>query len=400
MTLPLDRLASNVSAPSPDKVAPPPAGTPTSCDDGRRHNLKRHRHRLRRRAGRIVGGRVCRCGQKMIGQQVALHRQDHGHHFSGLETCGSVWVCPVCAVGVTEGRRVELDAILKAHHAAGGDAYMATFTVPHHRFQSCRMLRRAVAASWRKVKNGRRWMEARNRFGWLGDVRALEVTHGDNGWHPHLHVLILFKPGTTKEQAYGMGGWLFDRWAAAVECMGLGQCSRDAFAYDHVGAAEGAAEYVSKWGASLELTKAHMKRARGGRTPWQILEDCTRGSRDAERDAGLFREYAAAFKGARQLTWSRGIRELYDTEPERSDEELATEPSAPETRVALVEKQLWIRIAHEGLTADVLTVADAGGVLAVVAFLRARGVPVWRSDSEDVPHLSLDPPRAPPWWRR
>ena len=37
------------------------------------------------------------------------------------------------------------------------------------------------------------------------DVRALEVTHGRaHGWHPHLHVLLFFEPGTPPSAARAM----------------------------------------------------------------------------------------------------------------------------------------------------------------------------------------------------
>jgi len=347
--------------------------------------------------------RVSGCGQKAMGGQVTIHHHSGQAHFGGVETCGSVWHCPVCAAKITEGRRADLDALLAAHRDAGGVAFMATLTIPHHRFQTCKELRDGVATAWRKVKSGKAWVRSRERHRWLGDVRALEVTHGDNGWHPHLHVLILFDPKAKDADFYDFGGWLYDAWARAVERTGFGVCSKSAFAWDKVDATEGAAEYVSKWGAALELTKAHIKSGRaGGRTPFQILADymATR----FRKDARLFQEYAVAFKGARQLTWSRGLRDRYlGTDAEASDDDLATEPTMPETHTMTIDRALFREIAKRGLTAELLSAVESGRFNGLIAFLRRHNIP-WRAELAPglqqgiwVPLLSLGPPGELPY---
>ena len=400
----LDIHASSVS-PDAQRVAVE-TSTPHQIPGGQKCsvNPKSRRHALRRAAGKLMKReRVAGCGQKPMGGQVTIHRHAGQAHFGGVETCGSVWHCPVCAAKITEGRRTDLDALLAAHRDAGGTAFMATFTIPHHRFQSCESLRKGVSEAWRKVKNGKGWIRARERYRWLGDVRALEVTHGDNGWHPHLHVLILFQPKATKLDFEEFGAWLYDTWSRAIERSGFGVCSKGAFAWDKVNATEGAAEYVSKWGAALEMTKAHIKHGRnGGRTPFQILADYQ--ARGYQRDARLFQEYAFAFKGARQLTWSRGLRDLYlNADVEASDEALATEPTMPETHTMTIDKALFREVARRGLTADLLLAVESGGFFSLIAFLKRCGIP-WHGQTvpglmqgKMVPLLSLGPPRELPY---
>lgn len=252
---------------------------------------------------------------------------------------------------------------------------MATLTIPHHRFQSAGELKRGTATAWRKVKSGKSWQNARDCFGWQGDIRALEVTHGRNGWHPHLHVLIFFKPGTSKDTMYGFGGWLYDAWASSIERLGFGSCSKDAFTWETVKADNGAGAYVGKWGAAMELTKGHTKRGRSGRTPWQILADFAESGNAT--DAALFQEYASSFKGARQLTWSRDLRALYAADPEATDAALADEPTAPETQTATLSRSLFDAIVKRGLTADVLSGQEHAGLKGVLDVLTRHQIP-WR----------------------
>lgn len=363
----LDRHASNASTGAGSREV----SAPSSKDEHRGR-----RHALRHAAGMALPKeRVARCGQAAMGPIVSLHHREGHAHFGAVETCSSVWTCPVCAAKITEGRREDLDKLLTAHEAVSGTAYMATLTVPHSRFQGCRDLRRAVAEAFRAVKSGRAWQTARDGYGWMGDVRALEVTHGKNGWHPHLHVLFFFTPGTTEAQALAFRSWLYDAWARAVARQGYGACSADAFTFERVDMAAGAAAYVGKWGAALEITKGHVKQGRGGRTPWQILADLAIAGEEGDRR--LFQEFAVAFKGARQLTWSRNLRRHYLGEDEKTDDELAVDHPMAETHVASLARPLFATLVKARATAELLQAIENGGTEGVLKLLTARGIP-WR----------------------
>jgi hypothetical protein len=184
--------------------------------------------------------------------------------YQNLQTCGLVWVCPVCAAKICAGRRAELESILERHVAVGGSVYMAALTVPHHAFQSCRELRRRVSGTFRKVLGGAPWRRAKAGAGVLGFVRSLEVTHGEHGWHPHLHLLVFLEAGASERQAQALGRRLFERWARLVERADLGSCNPSIWRFEKVASMAQAGDYVAKWGAAAELTQAHIKRARGG----------------------------------------------------------------------------------------------------------------------------------------
>ena len=132
MSISLDIHANNVSPLDENSIS--------------RATAKQKRHELRRTSGMIMKHeRVCDCGQNVVGSIGTIHSTGGVSHFGGVETCGSVWMCPVCAAKVTEGRKEDIDAVLSTHNRAGGVAYMATLTIPHHRFQRCRDLKQAVS---------------------------------------------------------------------------------------------------------------------------------------------------------------------------------------------------------------------------------------------------------------
>ena len=73
--------------------------------------------------------RVQRCGRVLLsGPPVAALAADGAAHFRGLETCGSVTACPVCAANVRQTRAEEIDAALGRHLAGGGGAVFLTLT--------------------------------------------------------------------------------------------------------------------------------------------------------------------------------------------------------------------------------------------------------------------------------
>jgi hypothetical protein len=222
---------------------------------------------------------VARCGRRTITGRVAITLKEGRGCFAGVSTCGSVWGCPYCAGKVASERAKEVRELAEAHIRAGGEVFMAAFTMPHHRFQTAKELRWGITRAWSKVIAGAPWKRACERLGGVHWIRALEVTHGANGWHPHLHT-VFFLPGGS--DAAGFGAWLFDRWCAVVRRLGFGECNPSVWRFERAAHLDAATDYVVKGNFDQELTRGHMKRAKGGgRSPWQLLEDADSGDRQA-----------------------------------------------------------------------------------------------------------------------
>ncbi|MBC7773828.1 MAG: protein rep, partial [Phycisphaerae bacterium] len=153
--------------------------------------------------------------------------------YAGLQTCGSVWACPVCSAKIAERRRVEIIAAMAAHKAAGGVVNMLTLTAPHQRADNLRDLLAKQAVALKFFFKDFSAKTVFKEMGVIGQIRALEVTHGrlstfNNGWHPHYHILQFAGLGVDLVcfDAVQMLDWamrLYPRWAACCVRAGLGE---------------------------------------------------------------------------------------------------------------------------------------------------------------------------------
>ena len=298
-------------------------------------------------------------------------------HYKGLQTCGSVWMCPVCSAKIAERRRLEIIQAMDAHKAAQGCVNLLTLTAPHQVKDNLVDLLAKQAKALNLFWSDRVVKEILAEMGTIGQIRALEPTHGrlspqNNGWHPHYHILLFQGIGVDLarfDQAQ-MTDWqvrLYLRWAARCVAAGLGEPS-----YAHglkLDNGDQAAKYVSKWGLEDEMTRGHTKKALHGETPFDLLR-ALQADRDDKQAAALFIEYAKAFKGKRQLHWSKGLKKLYQVK-EKTDEALAAETDDKARLLGMLTIDQWRDVlAVEGRGA-VLSVAAAGGWNALAAYLES-----------------------------
>ena len=282
--------------------------------------------------------------------------QEHGTaHYVGLQTCSSVWVCPVCAAKISERRRVELLQAMEKHQEKGGQVLLLTLTNPHTRNDDLLDMLKAQALAMSRFGSTKSSRVLRASIGCIGTIRAYEVTHGFNGWHPHFHVLLFVSSGLDLDD---LRFRFFSVWSNCCRLAGLPSPS---FAHG-VDLQDGskAAQYVSKglWGLDREMTKGHMKKAaKGGRSPFDLLRSYLN---DRDKQAGaLFVEYANAFKGKRQLVWSKGLKELFSVK-EQTDEETASRVEDDAYLLGKIEIEQWRAVLRFDMRGEVLELARHG----------------------------------------
>ncbi|MCA1775524.1 MAG: protein rep [Loktanella sp.] len=271
--------------------------------------LRLARWAAKRKAAELVrevdptgGVRLSKCGYCAFTSQVTLNADTHAEgvvsgSIGGVIACGNVWACPVCSRRISAQRADELNALLAWARAEGHAVLMVTTTFRHDKAMSCAGSVDALKRAHKRLVQSKGW----RKLPLVGHVLATEVTHGQAaGWHPHGHRLVVLR-GTPAEGEARLEA-MREAWLACLAREGL---TGNAHAWQ-VQPASAAGDYVAKFGAAEELTLGDKKAGRSGsRTPWQLLAD----ARDGDARAGrLFQDYAAAFKGKRQLVWSHGLK--------------------------------------------------------------------------------------------
>ena len=266
--------------------------------------------------------------------------------------------------GIASARAEEIKRALDQHRAAGGSAYLLTLTLPHDAGERLKPMRRHVARAWQFVQSGAPWKRMKERIGFVGSIRALEVTVGDHGWHPHLHVLLFTTSLLTPEQRDDFVEFVYRRWRNAITRTNPdnGHNYRAPDAQHGVSLTESHRDdYVAKLGLADELARLPTKSGRlnGHRTPMQLLSDISDADASDKNDLALWNEYASEMHGARQLTWSKGLRSRFAIH-EATDHELSDESEAAgeDTLGATIDAADWDRIIAHDVTLQ-LRILDA-----------------------------------------
>lgn len=328
--------------------------------------------------GILPGSRTHKCHRWRVPAQTlrVMHSAEHGKAFyAGLQVCASVWLCPICAPKISERRRVELKAAIDEAINQGLTVMLMTLTVPHGLGDDLGAMLDRMMTAYADTSSDRSGIAARKAFALVGTVRVLEVTHGRNGWHPHFHVLLFVAPGKNPEEVQAI---MTPVWQSACVKRGLPRPS-DEHGVDVRGGHE-AASYAAKWGLEHEMTKGHLKAPRDakGLTPWGLLLDCLETK--SHRSRLLWTTYAAAFKGRRQLCWSKGLRKLLQVE-ELDDAEIVAKEDAAAVILAELEDDQWRDVLLTHSEASLLQVAEEDPqslqafLLGVSVLARAMGGP-------------------------
>lgn len=377
--------------------------------DAQKVARREDRFALQRTAAKLVPNqRVAHCHWTAQSNEVELLKRQGDARFSGLQTCGSIWACPVCSARISEVRRGELrDLEAWAGSPLNGVRMVMMTLTARHRRRNLRRLMEELARAKARMQNRAAWKNLRKLGILVGSVSVREATYGvKNGWHPHYHVILLVSAGSDNE-ARELLEPLREVWLECLEKEGLTGTAKRAF---HLQPRDAISSYISKfgrdegdrkaateeraetWGMAEEATLSRTKKGRGdddekSRSPVQLLREAQEGDNEAGR---LWQEYANAFHGKRQQVWSNGLKALVGIE-EIEDEEAAEGEEYTEEKDELIAswpRKTWKAIRNR--RGDLLTAAETGGVEAVQGVLdEIEGSRV------KVPDLSQPPPPKP-----
>lgn len=334
------------------------------------------------------------CGRWVAGGSAvaSLVWQAQGRaRWGGLQNSHSVWGSPVASSVICSRRANEVDTAIQAWANGAGlvaahyrgvttspsdrkqrgvsvnpvverGISLMTLTLRHNSKQSLTEVWDAIAGCWQAVTNTAAWRGGartagdKSRYGIAHWYRAIEVTHGKNGWHVHLHTVLFHDRVLSVDEKDSLADRVFDRWAAKAVRLGMRAPSRDrGIDVVHVAASSDDAKSIGGYtckgmlsGLAAETTTGQVtKEAKGdNRTPFQILGDL--GKQYTKRDHALWLEWEKGSKGRRQTGWSQGTKDVLGVN-EMSDDQIddSLGDNDQSEVVAMVGRGAWGAIASD-----------------------------------------------------
>lgn len=352
-----------------------------------------HDFALRDRAGQILGkkSRVCGCGKRKIDKDlprgVVYNEKTEKAHINNVQYCSSVWVCKHCAKKITEQRKREI-ALAATEWTKGvcrlyfdysqyqkdfvgpirpkieyirGYVYMITLTNSHNASHSLEFQREGQKKAMKRFFEGRTSASLMQRLGKRYHITNYEVTLGQNGWHPHHHILV-FSDKKLDDDFFQLRDDMARHWINCCKKSGLPLPSME-HGLDLVfgkTAQQVVSQYLCKWGVEHEMTKGHIKKGKeGGLTPFDLLAkaDYLDEPIHGRKPSQWFREFAMAFKGARQLMWSRGLKDLFGLR-DKSDEEILEETTQDAKQIDTVADMVFSLLVKYKKLAEYLNAVE------------------------------------------
>lgn len=279
--------------------------------------------------------------------------------FSGLQTCSSVWACPICAAKISERRKNEVVESLEKWLEIGGITYFLTFTFRHSKNDDLLVLRQKQSKALALLRSSRAYRKYKKMIGYFGLIRALEVTWGQsNGWHPHTHEIVFAQ---NKVSFQSIKRLLFPAWQKA--CLKVGLAAPSFRRGVDVQGGDKAGDYLSKYGN--ELTKGHLKKAIGDRfSPFDLLRSYHYEKN--ELHGKKFIDFTQGMQGSRQLYWTNGLKDFFSIY-DKSDEVLATEFLDERILLGYVPHKHWRAIVKYEGRASIKIIGRDFGLEAVIA---------------------------------
>ena len=224
--------------------------------------------------------------------------------FCNVALCRSSFCCPFCARKIAETRRDQVRGVLD-----GTCGSFVTLTVAHHKRDSLKAQLDLLMDSWKAVSNA-------VQIDGVPWIRVLEIRRGVNGWHGHLHVILI---GVDPAMLIARGrrrdtiedGWLISSWCRNVRKRGgvavpEAQCIK---AYDCSEVAQALYPEADLPGyMAKELTFSERKPGES-ESPWNILEDAANewACGMIGRQCKLWREYEDATEKRPWCRFSKGL---------------------------------------------------------------------------------------------
>ena len=289
---------------------------------------------------------------KNDGVGVTFNKFRNKANYTNVMRCANAWGCPVCAAIISEHRKCEVKDAMDWWKKQGGSVLLLTLTVPHYSDTDIKQLKKDLKKAYGKFFKGvRASKDMFERWQIKHYISCFEITHGLNGFHPHYHVLLFVPYSLGKQSLPGIKQDMYKVWKDCCLKSGLDE-PNEKHGLD-LQAGNDAANYVAKWGLEHEMTKGHIKKGKeNSRTPFDILRSYSASENEA--DANLFKLYYFAFKGTRQLNWSKGLKKLVSKAEEKTDQEIVDETDNVAELLFKLDIEIWHAVRKQKKQGELL----------------------------------------------
>ena len=298
---------------------------------------------------------------KNDGVGVTFNKFRNKANYTNVMRCANAWGCPVCAAIISEHRKCEVKEAMDWWKKQGGSVLLLTLTVPHYSDTDIKQLKKDLKKAYGKFFKGvRASKDMFERWQIKHYISCFEITHGINGFHPHYHVLLFVPYSLGKQSLFGIKQDMYKVWKDCCLKAGLDEPSEkhglDLQAGNEAGAYVakwGLEEKENKWGLEHEMTKGHVKKGKKeNRTPFDILRSYSETENQA--DANLFKLYYFAFKGTRQLNWSKGLKKLVSKAEEKTDQEIVDDTDNVAEMLFKLDIEMWHAVRKQKKQGELL----------------------------------------------
>jgi hypothetical protein len=314
--------------------------------------------------------------------------------WANVQRC-DLWACPYCAPHKAAEELLRLRVGLAEAQRQGFYPLLITLTLRHKRGDRLAELIGKLYRAKNRLFTGKFYAELRQRFGLLGHNRYTEAPFGENGWHPHLHLLWFAGHEFGESDAAELQAELKPRWITALASVGASATDRENIAVDVRPGNSEVVDYLAKtgklparkeWGIDSELASAPAKRSRGdGFTAFELLalasgDEEARADRFAEMmgieadqvrslAGGLWREYYEATQSRQMVCWGNGLLRRFQVD--QKVKELEKAEQADRKPVLALHDYAALR-RDVGLYCEVM--AAGAAVDRVIALLAGAGL--------------------------
>ncbi|MBA7535420.1 hypothetical protein ES705_27675 [subsurface metagenome] len=323
--------------------------------------LRKTLNSLRRTSAEILPSfRIKNCGWAVQSYEQpvrVVNTKEKKAFYHGLQTCGSQWVCPVCAMKLQRKKADTVYDFLKTCQDDGISIDFITLTIPHTKQDDLQKLSNEIIETFRDITASRKFKRWKKKYHALGFIKKIDINFNlVNGWHPHFHIVLLFDHEKCKPwYRVIMGEKIIQLWMELLEEKGY-KPDRRAQNWETCTSKRGLSDYIGKWDITKELTKG-LSKTGAGLNPLQILERI-----QETKDPYLiekWKEFARVTKGRQLISCSKNVqKELKRLYVYIDDDQAAVRDIEIDSVLGEITYGLWMKIRDKEERFYILNIAE------------------------------------------